>query len=254
LQCAHWVYWWVLSRTQTLLTKIRQVCNEIRDIRLDAQSHQDINKYVHFVNKKHTRGEHIINKINIQRQREDSIVNNHKTEREGIHGKEHGGYNHSSGKSPTYLKDAGSNTYNHDDCEEHPTQTLSRLTPERLKISHTSSLDPSELALTPVESPPSSPALFQSSSLSDPSLSSSLLFPDSEVTSSRGGTMSDSRLDSVLAGRLGDPVEPRDLGKVVLQWTAKEDPHSTLPTEDEQARPELQKYECGYSHTCPPNC
>jgi hypothetical protein len=52
----------LVSRTQALLTKIRQVCNEVRDIKLDVQSHQRNNKYVYSVNRKHTRGMHIINK------------------------------------------------------------------------------------------------------------------------------------------------------------------------------------------------
>jgi hypothetical protein len=196
-----------MSQTQTLLTKIHQVCKEIRDIKLDIQSHQKDNKYVYSVNRKHTRGVHIINKINTQRQ-EGGIINNGKTGKEDIHERAHGSYNYSSGKSPTCLKDAENSAYNHDGCEGHPTQTLSRLTPETLKGSHVSSLDPSELALTLSELPPSSPVLCQSSSPSDPLLSSSSEPPDSELTSLRGGIMSD--LDFVWAVELVDPVESGD--------------------------------------------
>jgi hypothetical protein len=46
---------WPLSRTQTLLTKIRQVCNEICDIKPDLKSHKGNNKYVYSVDKKRTR-------------------------------------------------------------------------------------------------------------------------------------------------------------------------------------------------------
>jgi hypothetical protein len=227
-----------LSQTQTLLTKICQVCNEIHDIKLDAQSHQRNNKYVRSVNRKHTRGVHIINEINILRQEEDGIVNNHKVESEDIHGREHRGYNYLTGKSPTCLMGAENSAYNHDDCEEHPTQTLSHLTPERLKSSHASSPNPSELALMPLESPPSSLVLCQSSSPSDPSPSSSEL-PDPEVTSLRGGMMLDS--DLALVMELEDPVEFGDLGKGVLQCAAKDEPCSTPPTKDGRYCPPLQK-------------
>jgi hypothetical protein len=74
-----------MSRTQTLLTKIHQVCNEICDIKSDAQPHQRNDKYVYSVNRKYTRGMHIINKINIQKQKEDDIVNNHKAGTEDLH-------------------------------------------------------------------------------------------------------------------------------------------------------------------------
>jgi hypothetical protein len=150
----------------------------------------------------------MINKINIQKQREGGIVNNHKIGREDIHERGYKGYNYSSGKSPTCPTDAGSNTYSHDDCGGHPIQTLSCLTPEKPKSSHVSPPDPSELALTPLESLPSSPALCQSSSLSGLSPSSFSESPDSELTSSRGGMTSDS--DSVLAVVLDDPVESGD--------------------------------------------
>jgi hypothetical protein len=73
-----------VSRTQTLLTKIRQVCNEIRDIRSDLQSHKGNNKYVYSVNRKRTRGVHTINKINIQRHKKDDIFNSHKIGKEDI--------------------------------------------------------------------------------------------------------------------------------------------------------------------------
>jgi hypothetical protein len=185
---------------------------------------------VYSVNRKHTRGMHIINKINIQKHREDDIVNNHRIGKEDTHGREHIDYNYSSGKSPTCLKDVESNTYNHDGYEEHPIQMLSRLTPETLKSSHVSPPDPSESAPTPPKLPPSSPALCQSSSLFDLSLSSSSEFPDSGLTSSRGGMMSD--LDSVLAVKLDDPVESEDQGKGVLQRAANVEPHSTPPSED----------------------
>jgi hypothetical protein len=228
-----------VSRTQTLLTKIRQVCSEIRDIKLDAQSHQRNDKYVYSANRKHTRGVHTINKINIQNKREDGITNNHKFEREDIHGRGHKDCNYSSGKSPTCLTDVGSNTYSHDDCGEHPTQTLSCLTPETLKSSHVSPPDPSESTPTPPELPPSSPVLCQSVSLSDPSPFSSSESLDSELTSSRGGMTLDS--DSVLAVVLDDPVESGDRVKGVLQRAAKTEPRSSPPTEDRRFRPPLQK-------------
>jgi hypothetical protein len=107
---------------------------------LDVQSHQRNNKYVYSVNRKHTRGMHTINKINIQRQKEDSIVNNHMIGKEDIHGREHEGYNYLSDKSPICPTDVESSIYNHDDCEEPPTQTLSHLTPEKPKSSHSRSL------------------------------------------------------------------------------------------------------------------
>jgi hypothetical protein len=181
---------------------------------------------------------HVINKINIQNKEENNIVNNHKIGTKDIHGREHRDYNYSSGKSPTCLMGAESSAYNHDDCEEHPTQTLSHLTPERLKSSHVSSPDPSELAIAPPKSPPSSPALCQSSSPSDPLPSSSEL-PDPEVTSSRGGMITD--LDSVLVMEPEDPVESGDLGKGVLQRAVNVEPCSTPPTEDRQYCPPLQK-------------
>jgi hypothetical protein len=174
---------------------------------------------------------HTIDIINTQKQKMDKIVNNHKIGREDIHGKEHVDYNYSSDKSPTCLTDAGSNTYSHDDCGEHPIQTLSRLTPERLKSSHASPPDPSESALTAPESLPSSPALCQSSLPSDPLLFSSSEPPDSGLTSSRGGMISD--LDSVLEVGLDDPVEFGDRGKGVLQRAAKVEPRSTPPSEDD---------------------
>jgi hypothetical protein len=182
---------------------------------------------------------HTINKINNQKHKEDDITSNHKIEREDIHGREHEDYNYLSGKSPTCLMDAGNNTYSHDDCGEYPTQTLSRLTPERLKSSHVSPPDSSELALTPLELPPSSPALCQSSSPSDPSPSSSSVPPDSGLTSSRGGMISDS--DLVLAVELDDPVEFKVPRKGVLQHAAKVEPCSSPPAEDSQFRPPLQK-------------
>jgi hypothetical protein len=206
-----------VSRTQTLLTKICQVCNEIHDIKLDAQSYQENNKYVYSVNRRNTRGVHIINKINIQKQKENDIINNHKAGTEDIHEREHRDCNYSSDKSPTCQMDAGSNTYSHDGCGEHPTQMLSCLTPEKPKISHELSPDLSELTVTLVESLPSFPVLFQSSSLSDPSTCSSFESPDSEVMSSRGSMILDSCSDSVLVGKPGDPVDPGDLGKGVLQ-------------------------------------
>jgi hypothetical protein len=182
---------------------------------------------------------HAINKINIQKHKKDDIVNSHKIGKEDIHGKEHMDYNYSSGKSPTCLRDAESTTYNHDGYGEHPIQTLSHLTPETLKSSHVSPPDPSESTLTPPESPPSSPVLCQSSSLFDPSFSSSSEPPDSGLTSSRGGMMSDS--DSVLAVELDDPVEFKAPGKGVLQCTAKVEPRSSPPVEDGQFHPLLQK-------------
>jgi hypothetical protein len=114
---------------------------------------------VYSVNGKHTKEMHIINKINIQKSKEDNIFNNHRTGKEDTHEREHVDYNYLSGKSPTCLKGAESNAYSHDDCGELPTQMLSRLTPERLKISHVSPPDPSESIPTPLGSPPSSPAL-----------------------------------------------------------------------------------------------
>jgi hypothetical protein len=227
-----------MSRTQTLLTKIRQVCNEIRDIKSDLQSHKGNNKYVYSANKKHTRGVHTINKINIQKHKEDNIVNSHKIGKEGIHGKEHMDYNYSGENSPTCLRDAGSTACNDDGYGEHPIQTLSRLTPEKLKSSHASPPDPSESTPTPPELLPSSPALCQSSLPSDP-LPSSSKPPNSELTSSRGGMMSDS--DLVLAVVLDDPVESEDRVKGVLQRTAKEEPRSSPPAEDGRFCPPLQK-------------
>jgi hypothetical protein len=178
----------------------------------------------------HTRGVHIINKINIQKQKEDKIVNSHMIGKEDIHGREHMDYNYSSDKSPTCLRDAESTAYNHDGYGEHPIQTLLRLTPEILKSSHVSPPDPSESTPTPPELPPSSPALCQSSSPFDPSLFSSSELPDSGLTSLRGGMISDS--DSVLAVKLDDPVEFEDRGKGVLQRAAKVEPRSTPPSED----------------------
>jgi hypothetical protein len=153
----------------------------------------------------------VINKINITRQEEYSIVSNHKLGTRDIHGREHKNYNYSSGKSPTCQTDAGNNVYSHDDCGEHPTQMLSYLTPERPKSSHTSSPDPSESILVPVKLPPSSPVLFQSSSLSDLSPASSEL-PDFDETSLRGGMTSDWDSDLESEERLGYPIEPRDTG------------------------------------------
>jgi hypothetical protein len=181
-----------LSQTQILLTKICQVCNEIRDIKWDTQSHHPNNKYVYSVNKEHTRGVHIINKINTPRQTEDNIINNHKVGKEDIYVRGHKDYNYSSDKSPTCQKGVGSNAYNHDDCEEPPIQMLSCLTPERPKSFHDLSPDPLELTGDTLVLPPSSPALFQSSSLSDLSpFCPSSEFPE---TSSRGGMRDDIRL------------------------------------------------------------
>jgi hypothetical protein len=181
---------------------------------------------------------HTINKINIQKHKKDDIVNSHRIGREDTHGKEHMGYNYSSGKSPTCLKDVENTVYNHDGYGEHPIQTLSRLTPETLKSSHVSPPDPSESTPTPPKSPPSSPVLCQSSLPSDPSLSSSEL-PDLVLTSSRGGMISD--LDSVLAVELDNPVEFEAPGKGVLQRAAKAEPHSSPPVEDSRFHPPLQK-------------
>jgi hypothetical protein len=49
-----------------------------------------------------------------------NVFNNHKPGKEDIHGKGYMNYNYLSGSSPTCLMDAGNNTYNHDDYEEHP--------------------------------------------------------------------------------------------------------------------------------------
>jgi hypothetical protein len=162
---------------------------------------------VYSVNRKYTEGMHIINKINIQNSKEDDIFNNHKTGKEDTREREHMDYGYLSDKSPICLKSAESNAYSHDDCGELPTQTLSRLTPEKPKSSHVSPPDPSESIPTPLKSLPSSPALCQSSSPSDllPFSSESL---DSELTSSRGGMMLDS--DSELAVVLDDPVDSGD--------------------------------------------
>jgi hypothetical protein len=243
-----------VSRTQTLLTKIRQVHNEICDIKSDAQSCQGNNKYVYSINRKHTKGAHIINKINIQRQKKDDIVNNHKAGREDIYGKEHRGYSYSTDKNPTCLTDAENSVYNHDGCEELPTQTLLCLTPERPNSSHASTPDPSESTVDSLELPPSSPTLSQSSSPSDPLPLFSFELSDWGETSSSSGKMSDSELDSVLEGVLGHLVEPSDLGKGVLQRTAKEELRSTPPTKADRTHQVGQKDMCGHSHACPPDC
>jgi hypothetical protein len=181
----------------------------------------------------------MINKINIKKHRKGNIVNSHKIGRGDIHGKEHEDCNYSSGKSPTCWTDAESSVYNHNDCEEHPTQMLLHLTPEKPESSHASLPDPSELTPTPPESLSSSPALCQSSSPSDLLPFSSSELPDSELTSSKGGIMSDS--DSVLAVELDDPVEFIDRGKGVLQCAANVEPCSNPPTGDERDLPLLQK-------------
>jgi hypothetical protein len=197
---------------------------------------------------------HIINTINTPEQTEDNIINNHRTEREDIHEMEHRDYSYSSGKNPTCLKDVGNTIYNCDDCEELPIQMLLRLTPERPNSSHNSTPDPSESTGNSLELAHSSPALSQSSLLSDllPSFSSEL--PDWGETSSSGGRTSDSESDLVLEGVLGHLVEPSDLGKGVLQRTANKEPRSTPPTEAERTQREGQKETCGHSHARPPDC